>query len=106
MAKLNTFYSGVLGAVAPEQPLVPTGVKSPSVSLEEERPLKQQIDGSSSSVFVLPVDQRPYRFQPCLQHTCWRLLTAAKYAGCGVGGGGETLQALAKISHGCVTIRG
>lgn len=79
MAELNTFYSGV--AVAPEQTLVPTGVKSPSVSLEDERPLKQQIDGGPSSVLVLPVDQRPYHFQPCLQHTHWRLLTAAKYAG-------------------------
>lgn len=82
--------------MAPEQPLLPTGVKSPSASLEEERPLKQQIDGGSSSGLVLGVDQRPYRFQPCLQHTCWRLLTAAKYAGCGVGGGGSTPTGFSK----------
>lgn len=62
------FLQWGLGAVAPEQPLVPTGVKSPSVSLEEERPLKQQIDGGSSSVLVFPLDRGPYRFQQGLRH--------------------------------------
>lgn len=66
LVKLNIFYSGVLGlwlgVCSPEQPLVPTGVKSPSSVSGRTEAVKR---GLHSSIFA---NQWKHFLSPCPPH--------------------------------------